>query len=345
MTGLEGKAEPWESLGHPASFAVLGLGGAGSDALRDLRALGIPSLRAIAVNTDAAHLEHTPVDRRVLIGRRQFRGRGSGGDRTAVTRALEESREELLRAVGDSEVVFLLGALGGGTGSALLPFLARELRDRGAFPIPIGFLPFEIEIATNPVRRHAVAEALRDLEGLGGLTLLLSNEKLRRFGALPVHRALSVRNVFLHDLIASLVDMVENPSQLNVDLATVRRHLDGAGPATLIRGEVHVAEAEALLPQAIRDSLLDFELGPRTRALLHVEGGSNLTLEAFDRLLRSARRHLADPEELVLGTRIVPEDRELVRLTGMVSGIRIGSIRRLLEAGTVREPRAAPPAR
>ncbi len=331
-----GEATAWAGFDRPTSFAVVGLGGAGSEAVRDLLGLAIPDVRPLAINTDAAHLERMPIDRRILIGHRRFRGRGSGGDREGVLGAIEEERDEILRQLRSYEVVFLFGALGGGTGSALLPYLARELRETDAIPVPVAFLPFHVEVRSNAGRRESVRAALEELEEMGGLLLLLANEKLRRFDSLPIHRALGVRNAFLHGLVTSMVDMVENPSQLNVDLATVKRHLEGSGISTLLSGEVHVSEPERLLPQALRDSLLDFELGPRPRALLHIEGGSNLTLGTFDQVLENARAHLGDPEELLFGTRVRPEPRELVRLTGLVSGIRVGSIHGLLGAAPAR---------
>ncbi len=323
----------WASFERPTSFAVVGLGGAGSEAVRDLLGLGIPAVRPLAINTDAAHLDRMPIDRRILIGHHRFRGRGSGGDRDGVLSAIEEERDEVLRQLRPFEVVFLLGALGGGTGSALLPYLVRELRETDAIPVPVAFLPFHVEVRTNSSRRDSVRATLRELEEMGGLLLLLANEKLRRFDGLPIHRALGVRNAFLHGLVASLVDMVENPSQLNVDLATIKRHLAGSGTSTLLCGEVHVSEPERLLPQAIRDSLLDFELGRRTRALIHIEGGSNLTLGVFDQLLQTAHAQLGEPDELLFGTRVRPEPREVIRLTGLVSGITVGSIHGLLGSG------------
>ena len=330
----------WAGFDRPTSFAMVGLGGAGSEAVRDLLGLATPGVRPLAINTDAGHLERMPIDRRILIGHRRFRGRGSGGDREGVLGAIEEERDEILRQLRSYEVVFLFGALGGGTGSALLPYLVRELRETDAIPVPVAFLPFHVEVRNNATRRESVRATLGELESMGGLLLLMANEKLRRFDSLPIHRALGVRNAFLHGLVTSMVDMVENPSQLNVDLATVKRHLEGSGMSTVLCGEAHVSEPERLLPQALRDSLLDFELGARTRALLHIEGGSNLTLGTFDQLLEYARANLGEPDELLFGTRVRPEPREVVRLTGLVSGIRVGSIHGLLRAGSA-EPALA----
>lgn len=314
----------WASFGRPTSFAVVGLGGAGSEAVSDLLGHHIPGVRSVAINTDAMHLQRMPTEQKILIGHRTLRGRGSGGDRGAVVRAAEESREELLRELRPYEVVFLLAATGGGTGSALLPYLSQELRRDGVFPVPVAFLPFDVEVAANRRRRDMVQETLDELERMGGLVLVIANEKLRRFGALPLHQALQVRNAYLHGLVSSLVDMVGNPSQLNVDLATVKGHLASSGMSTVICGESHVSEPERLVPNALRESLLDFELQKKkTKALVHIEGGSNLTVNEFDRVMNSARFHLNQPDELLFGTRLLGEPRETVRLTGIVGGIRL----------------------
>ncbi len=321
------------------SVAVVGLGGAGSEAVEDLVNLGIPGARAFAMNTDAGHLSRVRVEERILLGHRVLRGRGSGGDRSLVLQAAEESRDELLRRLEHFEIVFLLAGLGGGTGSALLPFLSKELRETDALPVPVVFLPFHVELETNPSRRGNVDAAVRELEEMGGLLLALANEKLRRFESLPIHRVFQVRNAYLHSLVANLVDMVENPSQLNVDLASLKNHLRASGLSAVVVAEHHISEPDRLIHQALHDSLLDFRLPDRPSALVHLEAGSNFTLRTLDEVLRSVRGRLNDPEQLVLGTRLRPEPREVVRLTAVLGGLRPRTVR---EALAPREPRGPP---
>jgi len=318
---MDDPLEAWAKLTPTNNFAVVGLGGAGCDAVHDLVELGVPGVRAFAINTDAKHLLSQPIDERILLGQRQLRGRGSGGDRATVLEAAEDGKEELLRRLRRFEIVFLLAGLGGGTGSALLPFLARELRETDALPVPIAFLPFKVELESNPERRENVYETLDELETLGGLLLAVSNEKLRRFESLPLHRVFHVRNTYLHHLVTSLVDMIENPSQLNVDLAGLKGHLRDAGLSTLLCGEYHFAEPERLVQQAVRETLLDFTFSGAPSALVHIDGGSNFTLRAFDRVLSALRGHLGEPRRLIFGTRLHPERREVVRLTAVVGGL------------------------
>lgn len=322
--------EALRALAVTPSIAVVGLGGAGSEAVEDLVSLGIPGVRAIAMNTDAKHLADVAVEERILLGHRELGGRGSGGNRDAVLRAVEESGEEIVRRLARFELVFLLAGLGGGTGSALLPYLSRELRSTSALPIPVVFLPFRIELDTNPSRRENVEATVDELEELGGLLLALANEKLRKFESLPIHRVFQVRNAYLHSLVASLVDIVDHPSQLNVDLSSLKAHLRESGLSTLVLAERHISEPERLVQQALADSLLDFRLPERPSALIHLEGGSNLTLRTLDEVLRTVRERLHDPERVVFGTRVGPEPREVVRLTAVLGGLRPRTVREAL---------------
>jgi cell division GTPase FtsZ len=202
-------------------------------------------------------------------------------------------------------------------------------------PVPVAFLPFHVEVDTNSNRRGNATDALEELEAMGGLLLALSNEKLRRFESLPLHHVFQLRNTYVHNLVTSLVDMVEAPSQLNVDLASLKSHLDDAGISTLLQAEYHISEPERLVQQAISESLLDFRLTAAPSALVHLDGGSNFTLRTLDRIIRTVRHHLGEPRRLLLGTRMHPEPREVVRLTAVVGGLRP---REIHDALTPRDP-------
>ncbi|MCI4358691.1 MAG: hypothetical protein L3J95_06135 [Thermoplasmata archaeon] len=322
--------EAWARRSGENGFALVGLGGAGGEAVQDLVGLGNLNVRTLAVNTDARQLVQIPVEERILIGERVLRGRGSGGNRALVLDAAEEGREEIVRRLAHYEVVFLLAGLGGGTGSALLPFLTSELRKTATLAVPVAFLPFRVELDTNSDRRENVHGALEELEAMGGLLLALSNEKLRRFEALPLHRVFQVRNAYVHALVQSLVDMVEHPSQLNVDLASLKGHLASSGLSTLLCGEYHISDPEQLVDQALTQGLLDFALEDESSALLHLEGGSNLTLRTLDRVVQALRTRLGQPKRFLLGTRIRSEPREVVHLTAVIGGLKAGTIRSAL---------------
>jgi cell division protein FtsZ len=319
--------EAWASLSRKDTLALVGLGGAGAEAAHDIVQLGIPGVRAFAINTDARNLMKVQVEERILIGERTLRGRGSGGNRSLVQDAAEESQEEIVRRLRRFEVVFLLAGLGGGTGSALLPYFTSRLRATSTLAIPVAFLPFHLELETNPERRENVLGALDELEDLSGLLMVLANEKLRRFEALPLPRVFHLRNTYLHNLVASLLDMIENPSQLNVDLASLKGHLRDSGLSTLLCGEYHISEPEKVVQQALTETLMDFHLTGAPTALIHLDGGSNFTLRTLDRILRSLRQRLGEPRRLLFGTRVHAEPKEVIRLTAVVGGLRPRSVR------------------
>ncbi len=324
--------EAWASANLKSTFGVIGLGGAGSEAAQDLVELGITGVETCVINTDARNLDRVHADRKVLIGQRHLKGGGSGGDREAVLAAIEDGKDDLQARLEEFEIVFLVAGLGGGTGSALLPYLAGLLRKSHSLAIPIAFLPFHVELDSNPVRRANSLQALEELEHLDGLLLALSNEKLRRFENLPLQRVFHVRNTYLHRLVSSLVDMVENPSQLNVDLASLKRHLRDAGLSTLLYAEQHVSEPERLIHQALTETLLDFDLdeAQSASALVHLDGGSNMTLRTLDRVLHAVQHQLGRPGRLMFGTRTHPEPREVVRMTAVVGGLRRRTARQAL---------------
>jgi cell division protein FtsZ len=322
--------EKWARLNRGSQIALVGLGGAGCEAVHDILAMGLPQIPAIAINTDATNLLRFAVHERILLGQRRLRGRGSGGDREAVREGALEARDLLVRSLQRFEIVFLLAGLGGGTGSALLPFLARELRETETLPVPVAFLPFHFEMQSSPERRKNALDALEEIEELGGLLLALSNEKLRRFEALPMDRVLHVRSAYLHSLVSGLVEMIDHPSQLNVDLASLKWHLQESGVSTLLLSEQHISEPERLVQHALTETLLDFELSEAPSALVHVDGGSNLTLRTVNRVWSEMRHHLGEPKRMLVGTRTHPEPRDIVRLTAVVGGLRPGSVHKAL---------------
>ena len=306
--------------------------------------LGIPGVQTFAVNTDFRHLSHVQADQRILVGKRQLGGQGSAGDRPAVLEAAEDGKEEMVRRLSQFEIVFLLAGLGGGTGSALLPYLARELRRTDTLPVPVAFLPFQVELDTNSQRRANTADAIAELEELGGLLLALSNERLRRFDGLPMNHVFQLRNTYVHNLVTGLVDMVETPSLMNVDLASLKAHLADAGISTLLHAEHHISEPERLVQQALSESLLDFQMTDAPSALLHVDGGSNFTLRTHERIVRTVRQHFGEPRRLLLGIRIHPEPREVLRMTAVVGGLKPRAIRQAI-APPPRSPTGPPTAR
>jgi cell division protein FtsZ len=330
MADSEEAIERWA---EKPRILLVGLGGAGCESVSDIESPGLPSsIETLVVNTDGRHLQGLKTKEKLLIGELLMHGHGSGGDRVAVQRAIVEQKDHLKRLFRPYHLVFFIAGLGGGTGSALLPYCASLCREVDSLAIPVAILPFEVELESNPKRRENAREALREMVSSGGFFLVLSNEKLRRFDSQPIRSVFQMRSTYLRQLVLSVVDMVEHPSEINVDLALVRRHLHDSGLSTLMIADGHMDDPEALVQQALNEGFLDFELTSPGPVLIHVEGGSNLSLRTHQKILEAFRKALHNPREFVFGTRIREEHSTNVRVTVMVGRLKADTIHRLMNS-------------
>lgn len=329
---MEDSNESIERLVQRPKVLLVGLGGAGCDTVADMEAAGLPeTVDGLAINTDAMHLKGLAAKSKMLVGETNFHGRGSGGDRDAVLSALDKEKERYKAMFRQYHLVFFVAGLGGGTGSAMLPMLVNLCRQVDSLSIPIAILPFQVETDANENRRNNARRTLEEMVSLGGIFLVVSNEKLRRFESLPVRSVFRMRSAYLRQLVLSVVDMIDHPSEINVDLALVRRQIEEAGLSTLMVAEGHVSDPEALVKQALNESFLDFEISTPGPVLLHMEGGSNLSLRTHQKVLEAFRAGLKHPREFTFGTRITGEHSDVVRVTAIMGRIGAAAVDRLLQ--------------
>jgi cell division protein FtsZ len=322
---------PWGDLVRIPKALVVGLGGAGSEVVTDLFDQEVPGVETLAINTDGQHLMGARADRRLLIAQGNLAGRGAGGDVEKVLQSTSEIREDLLARFRAFDLTFLLAGLGGGTGSALAPLCLSLAREAGTIPVTGVFLPFHVELSTSPRIRENTTRALRELQEGGGVLLVLANERLRKFDRLPIKQVFQYRNSYLRALISGLVNMVRHPSEMNVDLAHLRRMLSAGGLSTVLYAEGHPSDPEGVVHQAFREGLLDFQVKERAGpTILFVEGGNDLTFGAYHKIVDSFRRELRDPGELTPGFRTHPERWDRVRVTALVGGLEPKTLERAL---------------
>lgn len=321
----------WSDLVRVPRALVVGLGGAGSEVVTDLFDQEVPGLETLAINTDGQHLMGARADRRLLIAQGTLGGRGAGGNTEAVLASGPELREDLIQRFRGFDLVFLLAGLGGGTGSALAPLCLSLAREAGTIPVTGVFLPFHVELSTSPRIRENTNRALRELQEGGGVLLVFANERLRKFDRLPIKQVFQYRNSYLRSLVSGLVNMVRHPSEMNVDLAHLRRLLSSGGLSTVLFAEGHPSDPEGVVHQAFQEGLLDFEVKERAGpTILFVEGGNDLTFGAYHRIVESFRKELHDPGELTPGFRTHPERWDRVRVTALVGGLQPRTLERAL---------------
>ena len=292
---------------HQAVLRVVGVGGAGVNAVNRMVEAGVPGVEFIAINTDLQSLQTSQADATLHIGAELTRGLGSGSDPRVGYRAAFEEQDKIKELLKGSDMVFLAAGSGGGTGTGAAPVVAKLARDVGALTIAAVTKPFHFEGA----RRMAQAE-----EGIAALgaevdtLIVVPNERLLEI----LERRTSIQDAFrvaddvLRQAVQGISDLVMLPGLINLDFADVRTTMIEAGDAILGIG-MGVGEHRAQLAaeKAVSSPLLETHVEGAHSMLLSITGGPDLSLveasEAAD-IVREA----AHPDANIIFGASVDED-------------------------------------
>jgi cell division protein FtsZ len=257
---------------------VVGVGGAGGNAVNAMVGPRRDMVEYVAINTDGQVLERSRADRRVRIGDSVTRGLGAGGDAALGRQAAEEDAEAIRAAVAGADLVFVTAGLGGGTGSGAAPLVAAHARESGALTVGVVTMPFAFEGAT---RRRIAAAASAELAPNVDTLLVIENERVTDIISddTPMSEAFQVVNEVLGQTIQAVVDIMSHPGIVNLDFADVRAVMrDGGSGLTGIGRASGPDRATDAARRAITSPLLDLDLHGARAVLLHVSGSSRLAL-------------------------------------------------------------------
>ena len=220
----------------PVKIKVIGLGGAGCNAVTRMVREQIHGVEFIVMNTNAQHLAITEVPIRIQLGEQITRGIGAGGDPELGRRAAEESRDEIKQAITGADMVFITAGMGGGTGTGSAPLVAEIAKQSGALTIAFVTKPFKFE----GTHRNQVAE-----EGIGNLIdkvdalIIIPNERLLETSdqKTSIDSAFKMADEVLFHGVRAIAEVVTVPGLINVDFASVRTVMKDAGPAWMSIGK------------------------------------------------------------------------------------------------------------
>jgi cell division protein FtsZ len=310
-----------------ASIKVIGVGGAGGNAVDRMIQVGIPAVEFIAVNTDAQALARSEASRKIQLGARLTRGLGTGGDPAIGAEAAEQSREELAAAIRGAEMVFIAAGMGGGTGSGAAPVVARIAKEHHALTIAVVTTPFAFEGS----RRRAIAEAgIKHLGEEASTLVVVSNDRLLRLvnERISLDIAFRIADEVLRQGIQGISELVTQPGLINLDFADVRSIMDRAGGAlvSIGYGEGREKAIEAA-KMALASPLLDIESVTGTDGLLvNVTGGEDLTLAEVDRAMEIISRTAMPHAQILFGAVIDPRMESRVQITLIATGLGVGKV-------------------
>jgi cell division protein FtsZ len=301
-----------ESAAYLAVIRVVGVGGAGLNALDRMIDAGISQVEFIAVNTDIQQLQMSDAPVKIHIGQELTEGLGSGADADLGRRAAEEAYDQIKRSLRGSDMVFVTAGEGGGTGSGAAPVVARIARELGALTVGIVTMPFQFE----GTRRRAQAEqGAKELREACDTTIVIPNDRLLEV----LDRTTSMLDAFkiaddvLRQGVQGICDLITMPGLINLDFADVRTVMSDAGSALMgigfATGENRAREAAE---RAMRSPLIDTEIVGARGILLSVAGGEDLSLFEVNEAAEVVRQGSTDETNIIFGATV--DDR----LTGQV---------------------------
>jgi cell division protein FtsZ len=296
---------------------VVGCGGGGCNSITRLNKIGLESAMTIAINTDQRSLKETRCERRVLIGANYTHGLGAGGLPEVGEQCARNCANLFCEMFNDVDLTFIITGMGGGTGTGAAPVIAEFAQKAGSIVISIATMPFKMESGTR--RRNAMM-GLKRLNEYSNTVLVLDNNRLMQMvDNLPMNQALGVMDALVSELIKGLVDALTKPSLINLDFADLRTIIKHGGISTLLYAEN--ADPEGVVQDAIQNPLLDVDIKGGTGALIHISGGSKLTLRRVHRIVEGLTKELDVDANVKFGVRTVEDDNETIRLIALVTGI------------------------
>ena len=260
-----------------ANIKVVGVGGAGCNALARMEEEGIQGVELIIANTDLQVLANSRVTNRIELGTTLTKGLGAGANPEIGKQAALESEEAIRDALKGADMVFVAAGMGGGTGTGAAPVIAKIAKESGALTVGIVSRPFTFE---GKLRTKHSIQGLEELKGNVDSLIIISNDKLLEFvGSIPVGDAFTEADKILIQGVQTITDLIAVPAIVNLDFADVKSVMQDKGSALigigLGQGE---NKAEVAAKQAIASPLLEASIAGAKHAIINVTGGPSMTL-------------------------------------------------------------------
>jgi cell division protein FtsZ len=336
------RAPRTEPGAYLAVIRVVGVGGAGLNAVNRMIDAGISDVEFVAVNTDIQQLALSDAPVKIHIGRELTQGLGSGASADLGRQAAEESYDQVKRALRGSDMVFVTAGEGGGTGSGGAPVVARIARELGALTVGIVTTPFHFE---GTKRRAQATDGIEALRENCDTVIVIPNDKLLEVldEKTTMLDAFRIADDVLRQGVQGICDLITMPGIINLDFADVKTIMKDAGSALMGIGYATGDErAVRAAESALSSPLIDTELVGARGILLSIAGGDDLSLFEVNEAAEVVRRGARDDTNIIFGATIDERLNGQVWITVIATGLS-GAVGKASAVGSQRGRREADP--
>lgn len=309
------------AVSNGAVIKVIGVGGAGGNAVNRMIEDGVEGVEFIAANTDLQALDMNNAEIKIQLGPKLTRGLGAGANPDIGKKSGEESEEQIAEALKGADMVFVTAGMGGGTGTGAAGIVAKIAKEQGALTVGVITRPFTFE---GPKKGRFAAEGIASMREHVDTLVTIANNRLLEIvdKKTPMMEAFREADNVLRQGVQGISDLITNPGYVNLDFADVKTVMENQGSALMgigtSTGENRTAEATK---KAISSPLLEVSLAGAENVLLNITGGSDLTLfeaqDASDIVSAAATNDV----NIIFGTSINEDLGDEVIVTVIATGI------------------------
>jgi cell division protein FtsZ len=317
-----------------AKIKVVGIGGAGGNALNGMIEAGLSGVEFISINTDAQNLENNRAPSRLQIGKNLTKGLGAGANPEVGLRAAEEDKEGIINSLSGADMVFITCGMGGGTGTGAAPIVAEIAKDLGALTVGIVTKPFIFE---GTARLKNAEKGIEEMRKCIDTLIVIPNDRI--FSIIdrntPAISAFKVIDSILLEATRSISDLINNHGYINLDFADIKTVMLGMGDALMGTGmSTGEGRASAAAEEAISSPLLDgVDINGALGVLINITGGSNLTLWEVNEAATIIQEAAGSKVNVIFGMVVDEALSDELRVTVIATGFnKEAKIKNLMEA-------------
>ena len=282
---------------------VLGVGGAGGNALNGMIAAGMEGVEFVAVNTDAQDLINNKAQGKIQLGANLTKGLGAGAKHEIGQAAAEESLNDIVDYIKGSNMVFITAGMGGGTGTGASHVIARAAKELNILTVGVVTLPFSFE---GPKKMRIALQGLEELKKHLDTNIIVPNQNIFKIinEKTTLKNSFGLSNDVLKFGVQSVTDLMVRPGLVNLDFADVETVMKGMGKAMMGTGEAEGEKrAEEATNAALNNPLIDeYSLKGAKGLLVNITGGSDLTTFEVDEAVNKIRAEVDPEAELIFGS-------------------------------------------